>query len=135
MPSASFFVPNSCAIRLFAGVYLAFSAEGVSFWNESVVSNTTILGLSMMFYMLFILMITVHFLEKTKKIASITVFALAAANAAFIVIPMVSDIFFYDTWLIWAIVQIIANTVICACIVKEFIITKAELKWIYANLD
>ena len=37
-------------VILFAGTYLSYSADGVSFWNESVVSNTTILGCSMMFY-------------------------------------------------------------------------------------
>ena len=36
--------------------YFAYSADGVAFWSESVVSNTTILGASMMFYMLFLSM-------------------------------------------------------------------------------
>ena len=31
-------------VILFAGTYLSYSADGVSFWSESVVSNTTILG-------------------------------------------------------------------------------------------
>ena len=29
---------------LFAGIYFAYSADGVSFWSESIVSNTTLLG-------------------------------------------------------------------------------------------
>lgn len=37
-------------VVLFAGAYVAYSAKGVSFWSESIVSNTTVLGLSMMFY-------------------------------------------------------------------------------------
>ena len=38
---------------LFAGIYFAYSAKGVSFWSDSIASNTTILGASMMFYMFF----------------------------------------------------------------------------------
>ena len=33
-------------VILFASAYLSYSADGVSFWSESVVSNTTILGCS-----------------------------------------------------------------------------------------
>ena len=39
---------------LFAGLYFSYHAEGVCFYSESTVSNTTILGASMMFYMLFL---------------------------------------------------------------------------------
>ena len=53
-------------VILFAGTYLSYSAKGVSFWNESVVSNTTILGCAMMFYMFFLCVALVHFLKNTK---------------------------------------------------------------------
>lgn len=39
---------------LFAGLYFSYHAEGVYFYSELTVSNTTILGASMMFYMLFL---------------------------------------------------------------------------------
>ena len=55
------------AVILFAGTYIMYSADGVSFWSESIFSNTTILGFSMMFYMLFLLMALLHFLKNTKK--------------------------------------------------------------------
>ena len=60
---------------LFAGVYLSYSADGVSFWSESVVSNTVIPGVSMMFYMLFLSMAIVYLLRGTKKIGTAAVFA------------------------------------------------------------
>ena len=41
-------------VILFAGTYFTYSVESISLWSESVVSNTTILGCSMMFYMLFL---------------------------------------------------------------------------------
>ena len=53
-------------VILFAGTYMCYSADGVSFWSESIVSNTTMLGCSMMFYMLFLLMAIVHLLKGTK---------------------------------------------------------------------
>ena len=34
-------------VILFAGTYFAYSAGGVSFWQESIVSNTTVLGIAM----------------------------------------------------------------------------------------
>jgi hypothetical protein len=39
---------------LSAGIYMAYSADGVSFWSEFVAANTSLLGFSMMFYMLFV---------------------------------------------------------------------------------
>ena len=54
-------------VILFAGTYFTYSVESISFWSESFVSNTIILGCSMMFYMLFISMALVYFLKGTKR--------------------------------------------------------------------
>ena len=118
-------------VVLFAGLYFAYSADGVMFWNESVVSNTTLLGLSMMFYMLFLLISITHFLKTTKKISNITVICLAVANAVFFALPILTDVLFYDTWLWWTLLQILANTVIAVCIIKEFFCTKTKERWFY----
>ena len=116
-------------LALSAGGYFIYSSGGISFWSTSVVSNTTMLGLSMMFYMLFLLMSIAYFLNETHKVASITVTALAVANAVFFIIPIVSDVLFYDTWIWWIILQIIANAVISACLVKEFVVVKSKKSW------
>ena len=108
-------------VVLSAGSYIAYSADGVSFWSESIISNTTILGCSMMFYMLFLSMSISYFLKKTKKVGELTVILLAAANAVFIILPIVTDIFFYDTWIFWVEAQLLANTVLFFCLAKEFI--------------
>ena len=105
---------------LFAGVYFAYSADGISFWNESVVTNTSLLGLSMMLYMMFVLMFIVSTLKKTKKVAGIAVSALGLANAVFFLLPIVSDVLFYDTWIWWIGVQLFVNFVIIICLIKEF---------------
>ena len=117
-------------VVLFAGAYVAYSAVGVSFWSESVVSNTTVLGFSMMFYMLFLSMSISYFLKATKKLGGITVVLLAVANAVFFVLPIVTNVFFYDTWRWWAAAQILANITLLFCLVKEFIGAGKKERWI-----
>ena len=116
---------------LFAGLYFAYGAPGVSFWSDSVVSNTTLLGFSMMFYMLFLLMSIVSFLNRSKGIGKLVVVVLALFNAAFFVLPIVSDVFFYDTWLWWVIVQLVANLVMAGCLVRELCSAKGKERWGY----
>ena len=118
-------------VVLFAGVYLAYSADGVSFWRESIVSNTTLLGCSMMLYMLFLSLSISYFLKATKKVGELTVILLAVANAVFFILPIVTDVFFYNTWILWAVVQIIANIVLLFCLVKEFISIEKKERWFY----
>ena len=121
-------------VIFFAGAYLSYSAEGVSFWRASIVSNTTILGCSMMFYMLFLSIAIVHLLKGTRKVGLITVSALGAGNVLLFVLPILTDILFYDTWLHWAMVQMIANTVLFGCLVKEFFSTNGKMRWLYIGL-
>ena len=118
-------------VVLFAGAYFAYGADGVSFWSESIVSNTTILGASMMFYMLFVTMVISTILKATKMISSITVIALSSINAVFFFLPIVTDVLFYDTWIWWVVVQSLSNAVIAYCLVKEFIMTKTRARWIF----
>ena len=120
-------------VVLFAGSYIAYSADGVSFWSESIVSNTTLLGCSMMFYMLFLSISISYFLKATKKIGNITVILLAMANAVFFVLPIVSDVCFYNTWFWWIIIQLVANAVLVACLIKEFITINGKERWLYIS--
>lgn len=120
-------------VILFAGTHMAYSADGVSFWNESVVSNTTILGCSMIFYMFFLSVTILYFLKDTKKIGTITVALLGVFNAVLIALPILSDILFYDTWRYWVSVQILANIVLIGCLSREFFVTKGKERWIYIS--
>jgi hypothetical protein len=117
-------------VVLFAGAYIAYSAEGVSFWSDSVVSNTIALVCSMMFYMLFLSMSIVYFLRETKKIGYITVILLAIANAVFLLLPIIGDVLFYDTQIFWVAAQILANAVLLFCLVKEFIGNPKRERWL-----
>ena len=118
-------------VVLFAGLYFAYSAPGVDFWSESIVSNTTILGSSMIFYIFFLSMIIVCLLKTTKRLGGIILLVLSVANALFFVLPIITDIFFYDIWLWWAALQIVANVGFAVCLVKNFIDVKAKVRWGY----
>ena len=118
-------------VILFAGTYLSYSADGVYFWSESVVSNTTILGCSIIFYMLFLSIALVHLLNSTKKVGIITVLVLGVVGATALIIPLLTDMLFYDTWIYWAAAQILANVILLGCLIKEFFVSKGKDRLIY----
>lgn len=122
------------AVIFFAGLYLSYSADGVSFWRESVVSNTDILGFSMMFYMLFISMAIAHLLKSTKKIGLLTVSVLGAINVISFILPIFTKVLFYDLWLYWAIAQGVANVILIVCLAKEFFSVKGKDRLLYIGL-
>ena len=119
------------AVILFAGTYFTYGASGVSFWSESIVSNTIMLGCSMMFYMLFLSMALVHFLKGTKKVGIVTVVAIGVVNAMFLLLIILTRVLFYDAWLYWVATQTLANIVLFGCLVKEFFSTKGKERWYY----
>ena len=118
-------------VVLCAGSYLVFSTPGVYFWNDSIASNTTILGSSMMFYMLFLSMIIACLLKKTRGIGNVTLIVLSAANAVAFILPILTDVFFYDTLVFWTLVQIAANVSLSVCLVKEFAEAENKVRWVY----
>jgi hypothetical protein len=118
-------------VILFAGTYLAYSVDSISLWSESIVSNTTILGCSMIFYMLFLMIALAHFLKTTKAVGTITVVVLGIVDAAFLALPIVTDTLFYDTWLYWVAAQILANIILIGCYIKEFFATKGKERFLY----
>ncbi len=116
---------------LFAGFYFVYSSDGISFWNESIVSNTTILGFSMIFYMLFLSMGISCFLETTKRVCELAVILLCVSDAVFLILPIITDVYFYDTWIWWIVMQTAANIVISVCLIKEFIGSEEKKRWLY----
>ena len=118
-------------VILFAGTYFTYSVESISLWSESVISNTTILGCSMIFYMLFLTIALTHFLKTTKLIGTITVVVLGAFDAVCLVLPILTDVLFYDTWLYWVAAQALASVVLIGCHIREFFATKGQERWLY----
>ena len=120
-------------VSLFAGIYFTYSSSGISFWNEVIVFNTIILGLSMIFYAFFLSLLVAHSLQRTKKIGIITIIVLGIANVVIFILPMVSKVFFYDTWGYWVILQNCVNLILVACLVKEIIHADVKGKCIYVG--
>jgi hypothetical protein len=118
-------------VVLFAGFYFTYSSEGVFFWSESIATNTTMLGISMMFYMLFFSMLIAYLLKSTRGVGEITVIALSVVNAVLFLLSIVSDVVFYDTWIWWIGAQIIASIVLAVCLTREFIISRTKIRWLY----
>ena len=120
-------------VVLFAGLYFSYCADGIHFHSESTVTNTTILGASMMFYMLFLCLLITSLLKVTRKIGNATVIFLGVANALFFVLPIFTDVFFYDTWAWWALMQTVVNAVLSVCLIIEFIDSKTTSRWLYVG--
>ena len=133
-------IPNTRIIWLLgaailsAGVYLAYSAPGISFWREIIVVNTNILGFSMMFYMLFASGIITYFLKETKRIGYLATIALGISSGIYFVLPVLADVPFYDTWLPWVITQSAANVVLLGCLVREYIASSKKERWVHMGM-
>ena len=138
--SALLHIPNSRIIWLLgatiisAGIYLAYSASGVSFWSEFVAVNTNILGFSMMFYMLFVAGIITCLLNTTKRIGYITTASLGIMDGIYFILPALTKLHFYDTWLPWAITQSAVNIVLFFCLIKEYISANKTARWMHLGM-
>ena len=138
--SALLHVPNTRIIWLFgatilsAGIYLAYSAPGVSFWSEFRFVNTSVLGFSMMFYMLFVSGIITCFLKGTKRIGYITTIASGISLGIYFVLPILTDVYFYDTWLPWVVTQSAANVVLLGCLIKEYMESGKKERWLHMGM-
>ena len=134
--SALLHIPNNRIMWLLgltvvaAGVYLWYSSPGVSFWSEFRSVNTSILGFSMMFYMLFVSAIITYYLKATKYIGHLTTSALGISVGICFLLPVLTGIHFYDTWLPWAIIQSVVNAVLLGCLIKEHAAANKGTRWL-----
>ena len=117
-------------IILFAGLYMLYNSFGIAFWSESIVFNTSILGISMMLYTFFLSVLITIFVQKTKIVGIITSIILGATSIVSFILPLTTKIFFYDTWRLWSIIQSVANATLIVCLAKEFICSKGKNKLI-----
>ena len=138
--SALLHVPNTRIIWLFgatvlsAGIYLAYSAPGIPFWSESRAVNTNVLGFSMMFYMLCVSGIITYFLKGTKRIGCIVTTASGVSIGIYFVLPVLTDVYFYDTWLPWVVTQSVANAVLLGCLIKESIASAKKERRVHVGV-
>lgn len=122
-------------VMFFAGTYLAYSADGVSFWKESVISNTVILCASMMLYTFFLSLVISYFTTETGAVSRVAVAFIGAVDALLFILPMLGVIYFFDTLIYWIIAQSIANLILLICLIKEFFSAKGYHRLIYVGMS
>ena len=118
-------------IILFAGLYFTYSSFGISFWSESIFSNTSILSISMMLYAFFLTVLIASSFKVAKKVGLITCVGLGSAISLLFFLSMITKILLYDTILYWTIAQSVANVVLIVLLVKELICAKGKDKYVY----
>ena len=107
-------------MSLSAGGYLLFDAFAVSIWNDSNIANTRMLGLCMMFYLLFGEMLIVTLLKnKAKNVAFIATIVSGLSIPACISLSIFDKIPFFDTWLGWALIEILIGIILTVCVIAS----------------
>lgn len=114
---------------LFAGGYFVYGATGVFFWSESVIGNTTILGICMMLYTLCVCALIAAVLGPKLKKAGMgaTIFA-GISCMVMAALCLATNIRFYDTWRWWTVTQSVANVVLLVCLVLDSLGAKLARK-------
>ena len=107
---------------LFAGIYFLFKAHGVMFFSQIIKFNTRMTVASMMLYMLAITaFISLSLSGKSKKVGiSLAVFVLLF-DMAFMMMPLVSNVKFYDALPVWSVVQGVICVVVTVLLVLNCI--------------
>ena len=116
---------------LFAGLYFVYSSFGISFWSESIIFNTSILGISMMLYAFFLSALITASFKKMKKVGVVASIILGGVNVILFVFGMTSKIYFYDTWRYWIIIQNAVSITLIVCLIRELMLAKGKNKLVY----
>ena len=108
-------------MSLSASCYLLFDAFAVSIWNNSYIVNTRMLGLCMMFYMLFANILIVRVLKgRTRTVAFAATLVSAFSMLVCISLALMKTVRFFDTWFGWAIAEICVVAVLMGCLILSF---------------
>lgn len=117
-------------LSLFAGGYFLYAIPTISFQSWLIALNTTIPGLCMMFYMLFLTDTLVPLMaQEVQKIGTWTVCLLGVVCGAGFLLPIVSSLRFYDTTMLWAAVQCAACLVVAGCLLWQFGSARKPRRW------
>lgn len=91
---------------LFAGIYFYYCLWSVSIHSDSILLNTIIVELAGMFFYLFLTKTMGDLLcEKKKIFANLATINSSIVIPTTIILTLVTDLYFFDMWLIWSIFQ------------------------------
>ena len=121
-------------VTFFAGIYYAYHAPGAYFWSELIAVNTWATGISAMYYMLFASAAVAFFVIKTKKIVRAVAGAIGFADTVLIVLPILTDLRFYDMMLPWALVQSVGNLILIGCLIRECVSANWKERLAYGGM-
>ena len=121
-------------VTFFAGIYFLYSAPGAYFWRELISVNTSVINASMMYYMLFVLSIIAFFSRETQRLGKTVTIVLGAVDAAIIILPLVTPIYFYDMLPVWTIAQTLINLIMIGCLIKEIVFAGWKRRTICSGL-
>ena len=108
-------------MSLFAGTYYLFDTYGIYSWNDSFITNTRLLGLSMMLYMLFCKTLLTSIIEKKYKYLAISSVCITVISIiTCISLSFSKSIKFYDTWMYWTIFEAIASILLVIAMILSF---------------
>lgn len=108
-------------MSFFAGIYFLFDTYGIYLWNDSFITNTRILGLSMMLYMFFSKMLIASIVDKKHKSLSKVSILISAITIIICISSSFSEsVKFYDTWMYWVIFEAIASIILVISMVLSF---------------
>jgi sensor histidine kinase YesM len=90
----------------FGGLYLFFCTRSISIYFDSISSNTIIVELAGMFYYFFLMKVFSDYLCDKKKIfGMLAIINSGIAILVSILVTIFTDLYFFDMWLLWAIIQ------------------------------
>jgi sensor histidine kinase YesM len=83
---------------------------------------------------MFLSVAIVRFLNRTRTVGIVSSVALGAVNAVLLMLPIFTDVRFYDTWLWWVGAQGVVNIALVACLVCEIIKASTRERFICVGL-
>ena len=101
------------------------------YWKRKTKLSFLLSIILMIFYMLFLSMALMHLLKSTKIIGIIIVSTLGFVDAICFLLPVLTDVYFYDTLLYWVAFQILANIILLGCLIKEFLMMNGKTRFLY----
>lgn len=122
---------------LFGEIYFIFSRDNISIWNPMYAVNTTVLGSSIMLYLITVCAIVSGFLDGVLRKTAIGVTVLiGAASISAMLSSLMPSVKFYDIYPYWTMLAVGAAVAIIVCICmnmarRELIDGKIKRKYVY----